>query len=102
MMSSWPNSSIAFWTSASGTPGWVRSPPKTAVSPADLGRRLLGDVAVEVVDQDARALLREQLGGGAADAARRSRDDRGLSIEDSHEALSLFGVSRVKGRYSTR
>jgi hypothetical protein len=51
-------------------PGLVRSPAKTVVSPA------LGDVAVEVVDENLRALLREQLGGRAPDAARRSRDDR--------------------------
>ena len=50
----------------------------------DLGRGLLGDVAVEVVDQDLGALLGEQLCGGAADAAGRAGDDGGLSIEDSH------------------
>src|SRR5215217_399089 len=33
MMSIWPNSSTAFWISWSGTPSFVRSPPKTAVSP---------------------------------------------------------------------
>jgi hypothetical protein len=35
---------------------------------ADLGCGLLGDVAVQVVDQDPGALLGEQLCGGAADA----------------------------------
>src|SRR5215210_2396126 len=34
MMSIWPNSSAAFWISWSGTPSFVRSPPKTVVSPA--------------------------------------------------------------------
>src|SRR3954447_26472274 len=33
MMSIWPNSSTAVWISWSGTPSFVRSPPKTAVSP---------------------------------------------------------------------
>ena len=50
----------------------------------DLRGRLLGDVAVEVVDQHARALLGEQLRRRAADAAGRSGDDRHLAVEDSH------------------
>src|SRR4051794_237526 len=33
-MSTWPNASFAFVTSSSGTPGFVRSPAKTAVSPS--------------------------------------------------------------------
>src|SRR4051812_27826230 len=33
MMSSWPKSSSAFLTKSSGTPGFVRSPAKTVVSP---------------------------------------------------------------------
>ena len=54
---------------------------------ADLVRRLLGDVAVEVVDQDLRALLGEQLGRGATDAARRAGDDRRLAVKYSHQCL---------------
>ena len=50
----------------------------------DLGRGLLGDVGVEVVDEHARALLGEQLGCGAADSSRRSGNDRRLSVQDSH------------------
>ena len=59
---------------------------------ADLRRRLLGDVAVEVVDDDLGAVLDEQLGGRAADAARRAGDDRHLVVEDSH--LFLVSCSR--------
>ena len=47
----------------------------------DLARGLLGDVAVDVVDGHLRAFGREQLRGGAADAARGSGDDRGLAVE---------------------
>ena len=50
----------------------------------DLRRRLLGDVAVEVVDEHARTLLGEQLRCGAADSSRRSGDDRRLSVQNSH------------------
>ena len=89
-MSIFPKASIAFWTSWSGTPALVRSPAKTAVSPLISRRGLLGDVAVEVVDQDLRALLGEQLGRGAADAARRAGDDRRLAVEYSHSCFSSF------------
>ena len=54
----------------------------------DLGRRLLGHVRVEIVDQDTRSLLGQELRGGAADPACGAGDDRGLSIEDSHLQLS--------------
>jgi len=38
----------------------------------DLVRSLLGDVAVEIVDQDPRALLGQDLSRCATDAARRA------------------------------
>jgi hypothetical protein len=50
----------------------------------DLAGCLLGDVAVEVVDQDLGALLGEQLGGRPADAASRAGDDRRLAVKYSH------------------
>ena len=50
----------------------------------DLVRGLLGDVAVEVVDEHARSVLGEKLGGRATDAARRARDDRRLAVEHAH------------------
>ena len=52
--------------------------------PAHLTRGLLGHVPVKVVDEDLRTLLRQQLGRGAADAARRAGHDRRLSVENSH------------------
>jgi len=55
----------------------------------DLLSGLLRDVAVEVVDQDLRALLAEQFGDRAADAASRAGDDGGLTVEYSHVAFSL-------------
>ena len=64
----------------------------------DLRRRLLGDVAVEVVDEHARALLGEQLRGRAADSTRRSGDDRRLSVQDSHSIL-LSWLSAGHHRY---
>jgi hypothetical protein len=65
----------------------------------DLAGGLLGDVAVQVVDQDARAVLGQQLGRRPADAARRSGDDRRLAVKYSHECLS-FSFSRVEERHS--
>src|SRR5215216_5444917 len=59
----------------------------------DLGGRLLGDVAVEVVDHDVRAVLAQQLGRRPADAARRSGDDRHLVVEYAHGS-SWFGFGR--------
>jgi hypothetical protein len=50
----------------------------------DLGSGLLGDVAVQVVDQHTRTLLGEQLRRGAPDAPGRAGDDGRLSVEDSH------------------
>ena len=50
----------------------------------DLRRCLLGDVAVDVVDEDSRALAYEELRRRAADAASRAGDDRVLSVEKSH------------------
>ena len=49
----------------------------------DLLGRLLGDVAVEVVDQHLRALADEQLRRRPADAARRAGDDRALAVKQS-------------------
>ena len=84
MMSIFPKASTAVSTSLSQAPSLVRSPAKTAVSPWISLRGLLGDVAVEVVDQDLRALLGQQLGRRAADAAGRAGDDRRLSVQYSH------------------
>ncbi len=56
----------------------------------DLGGRLLGDVAVEVVDQHLGALLGEQLRGRASDAACRAGDDRDLAVENCHIACLSF------------
>ena len=92
-MSTWPHSSITFWTSSSGTPGLVRSPANTSVSPSISRRGLLGDVAVEVVDQDLRALLGEQLGRRAPDPARRAGDDRHLAVEDCHLGAAFRSLS---------
>jgi hypothetical protein len=50
----------------------------------DLGRGLRCQIRVEVVDDHFRAVLAQQLGRRAADAARRSGDDRHLVVEDSH------------------
>jgi hypothetical protein len=38
-------------------------------------------------------VLGEQRCGGAADPARRAGDDRGLPVEHSHAASSVFGRS---------
>jgi hypothetical protein len=71
----------------------------------DLGRRLLRDVAVEVVDHHARAVLGQQLGRRAADPARRSGDDRHLVVQYAHQIL-LFEFRRrilpARGRTSAR
>ena len=56
----------------------------------DLARGLLGDVAVDVVDQDLGALGDEQLRRRPADAARRARDDRRLAVEKSHVSFNLL------------
>src|SRR5205823_12291060 len=56
----------------------------------DLGARLLGDVSVEVVDEDLRAVLHEQLRRRPADAARRAGDDRRLAVEYSHSVALLL------------
>src|SRR5205807_9616295 len=50
----------------------------------DLAGRLLGDVAVEVVDEDLRAVCDEQLRRRASDPARGARDDRSFAVEYSH------------------
>jgi len=47
----------------------------------DLGGGLLGDVAVEIVDQHLRPLAHEPFRGGAADAASRAGDDRALAVK---------------------
>ncbi len=61
----------------------------------DLRRGLLGDVAVDVVDQDLRALLGEQLGGGASDPAGRAGDDRHLVVENCHVGLPISVFTRL-------
>ena len=100
MMSILPQASIAVWTSSSGALSFVRSPAKTAVSPLISPGGLLGDVLVEVVDDDLRALLGEQLGGRAADAARRAGDDRDLVVEDSHVPFRSLCRSELRaGNY---
>ena len=58
----------------------------------DLARRLLGDIAVDVVDQDLGALADEQLRRRPADAAGRARDDRRLAVEKSHSLALLVQV----------
>jgi len=65
----------------------------------DLAGGLLGDLAVEVVDQNLGALAHEQLGGRAPDAARRARDDRRLAVEYSHSrsvSLSLMCAEVIR------
>ena len=63
---------------------------RRAATRPDRGDDLVGDAArrpaavdvpAQVVDDDARPLGREQLGDGAADAASRTRDDRGSSLQ---------------------
>ena len=61
----------------------------------DLARRLLGDVAVDVVDQDLGALVDEQLRRRPADAARRAGDDRRLAVKQSHVLDSLLSITSV-------
>ena len=46
----------------------------------DLPRSLLGHVCVEVIDQDLRALLGQELRGGAPDPTGRAGDDRDLAV----------------------
>ena len=50
---------------------------------------LTGAGAAEVVDDDLRALAREQQRLGAPDAAARARHDRDLAVEESHRFRSL-------------
>ena len=57
----------------------------------DLARRLLCDVAVDVVDEHARSVLGEKLGGRAADTVRRAGDDRRLALEHAH----CFSLSQI-------
>ena len=83
-MSILPNESIAFPTNWSGTPGFVEVAGEHRGLARDLPGRLLGDVAVEVVDDDLRALRDEQLRGGAPDPACRTGHDRRLAVEYSH------------------
>ena len=69
----------------------------------DLDRRLLGDVAVDVVDEDASALAHEELRRRAADAAGRAGDDRVLSVEKSHAffqflLMCVIGVGKLLDR----
>jgi hypothetical protein len=54
----------------------------------DLARGLLGDVAVEVVDENLGALAGEQLRGGAANAARRPGHDRRFPVQKSLRSTS--------------
>jgi hypothetical protein len=60
----------------------------------DLAGRLLGDIAVDVVDQHLRALAHEQLRGRPADPARRAGHDRRLAVKKSHLAPSHRSRSR--------
>jgi hypothetical protein len=62
----------------------------------DRRRRLLGDVGVQVGEQQPRAVCRQQLRGGAPDAARRAGDDRDLAVEHPH-SLHLSRDGRVRG-----
>jgi len=61
----------------------------------DLGGGLLGDVAVEIVDQHLRALLGEEFRGRAADAAGRAGHDRDLAVEDCHVSCLSFVCGSV-------
>ena len=67
MMSILPNESIAVWTSSSARAGLGQVAGEDGGLAVDLAGGLLGDVAVEVVDQDLRSLGDEQLSGRAAD-----------------------------------
>src|SRR6202042_3962561 len=60
-----------------------------------LARGLRGDVAVEVVDQDLRAVFREQLRSRAPDSACRAGDDRHLVIEDGHVSSPPYSDMRL-------
>ncbi len=83
-MSILPNESTAFLHELVGCAGLCEIAREDSGFAADLAGCLLGDVAVEVVDQNLGALLHEQLRGCAADAACRACDDRGLAVEYSH------------------
>jgi hypothetical protein len=84
MMSILPNESIAALGQVAGEHGGLA---------VDLRCRLLGDVAVEVVDQNLRALRDQQLRRRATDSACRARDDRRLAVEYSHSRCSPCGLS---------
>ena len=64
----------------------------------DLARGLLGDVGVEVVDQNLGALAGEQLGGRPADPPRRPGDDRRFPIKKSHQSALSFWFVKSAGR----
>src|SRR3546814_1776588 len=59
--------------------------------PFQFPRRPLGRFAIRVADHDARAMLAQQFGRGAADAPRSARDDR--SEEHTSELQSLMRIS---------
>ena len=99
MMSILPQASIAVWTSASGASRLGQVAAEDGRLARDLGRRLLGQVGVEVVDDHLGAVLAEQLGRRAADAARRAGHDRHLVVEDSHgEQHSRCAEARLSAR----
>ena len=79
MMSIFPKESIAFCDELVGGAGLGQIAGEDGRLAVDLAGGLLGDVAVEVVDQDLGALFGEQLRGGAADPACRAGDDRRLA-----------------------
>ena len=93
MMSILPNESIAVLHELVGGAGLGEVAREDGRLAVDLAGGLLGDVAVEVVDQDLRALGDEQLRRRASDAASRARDDRRLAVEYSHS--SCFSLSLV-------
>jgi hypothetical protein len=61
----------------------------TARPVADIGRRLVGEVAVEVPDLDRRAARCETLGDGLANSLSPAGDDGDMPVEVDlvHEAL---------------
>ena len=68
---------------------------KTALAAGrgDLARDLLAELAADVAEHDARALLREQPRLGLALPARGARDQRDLAVEPSHQAVPSVRLS---------
>ena len=80
-MSTAPKASIAVGDQLVGGAGLGQVAGEDGGLAVDLAGRLLGDVAVDVVDQHLGALAGEQLGRRPADPARRAGDDRRLAVK---------------------